>query len=692
MPNPTNDIDLLDNQGQYDWNERLHYYLYLAKILLRKYWWIIGLTTALGVGYQARQAMISKPVFSSNARLMLSGFVANPVASSGIQEQFSYWFGNQVFLLRSTDVTKAAHDRVRAFQPTLERAHVGISAQQIPDTAIIQISAWGDSREYTQAYLNALVDEYMNIRQQMKGETSERALLAIAERLDDLERQIREQEDALVEFRKNNNLIYIQEQGTAAGSNLARLRDRRADIRTQIRLLETLSIDLQLQTRELLGMETAMFDATAEINFRETKRQADQLRAQISEFSVYLKPRHPRIIQLNTDLERTLNLLEIYKNQALDQVHDRRLQLRTQLENLDIVISEQEQVALSNSRLLAEFERINANLSRSRNLYENLLRSIQNLETGQQIDTEIISILDRASPPAESRASLTRKVGEGFAGGLFAGVFILGMIGFFDSRVFSGDDLKRRFDDAVLGVIPLEAQSERGRVQLLHAKDKRHLFAEACRTLRSSIFFMGNDSSRPRLILVTSSVPGEGKSTIASNLAVAMAMTSARTLLVDGDLRRGHLAQTLDLNVKPGLSDLLQRGQRMESVIQKTAIDNLDFIAAGDYPDRPGELLLSMRMDELMDEFRNAYDYVVIDTAPILATDDTTGFCAKADSVLFVVRSAFTQARQIRTAVERLKQRGAPVAGFVLNCVDTKGTDYYYYKKYNDYYAYSPRS
>ncbi len=680
-----------DEGQQFDWAERFHYYRYLVKILLRKYWWILLLTTSIGVFYQTYKVLNSQSSFVSSSKIMLSSFVANPVSSSGIQEQFGYWFGNQRLILQTQAVRQAAEERVRAFYPDITVSPVSISTRQIQETAVIEISARGDSREYTRQYLNSLVEEFMNIRSQMKGETSERALLAIAERLDQLEDQIQRQENAVVEFRKDNNLVFIQEQGDSAGSNLARLKASRADVRTQIRLLETVGLDIDLQSPEMLGLDSLVQNSIAEQNYRQSRRDLDQLRAQRQEFSNYLKARHPRIIQLNLEIERTRNLLSIYQEQALEQIGERKAQLRAQLDNLDIIISEQEVVALNNSRLSAEFERLNANLLRSRNLYENLLRSIQSLETSRQIDPEIVLVLEPASFPIEIKESMSRNITEGALGGIFGGLAIIAAIGFLDSRVFSAEDLKRRFENPVLGIIPFEKSEKEVGVTLLHAKDKRHLFAEACRTLRSSLFFMGTDQDRPRTIMITSSVPTEGKSTIAANLAAAISLTSARTILVDCDLRRGQLSKQLGCNSKPGISELLQRGRRLETIIQKTSMENLDFISAGEYPDRPGELLLSYRMEEILRDLRKEYDYVIVDTAPILATDDTTGFSVQADKVLFVVRSTFTQTRQVRTALDRLRMRGVNIGGFILNCVDTRGADYYYYKKYNEYYAYSPR-
>lgn len=679
-----------DEQGSQslDWSDKLHGYYYLAKQLLKKFWWIPVLTVALGIFYQSYQAFRMQPTYTSQAKLMHNQFTATITDVAALRERYANWFGNQALILNSEEVRRAAHQRVAAFNPELTPPQRGvrIAPSQLPATTAILVVAESDNADYTRVYLDALLDEYMNRRQQMKGETSEMALTALTERLLVLEEEIRVKEDAVVDFRKLNNLISIQEQGNQAGSDLARLRGRQTDIRTQIRLLDALGLDYELQSPDIMGQQELLAVQGA-ANYRQAVIERDRLVAELAQYSTYLRPPHPKVIALRREIERGENLMRIYHEQALAQVEERKRQLAKEMENLDIVIAEQEEVALENSRLAAEFERLQANLLRSRSLYENLLRQMQNIETGREVTTEDVSIFQHATKPRANRVSMANMLTRGGVAGGVLGFGIVGLIGFIDNRIRSADDLKKRFSEPVFAIIPLEQRNDNGRIDLLAPKDPRHLFSEACRTVRSSLFFMGNESFRPKLIVITSSIPEEGKSTVAANLAAAVSFTSARVLLVDCDLRRGQLAKIFGIAASPGMSDVLQKARPLDAVIQKTEFENFDFIPAGNYPDRPGELLLSFRMDQAIKEMRALYDYVIFDTAPILATEDTSGFAVKADALLFVARSGYTQSRQVRAAVERLKLRGVDVSGFVLNCVDTRGTDYYYYKKYNEYYA-----
>ncbi|MDP0499551.1 MAG: polysaccharide biosynthesis tyrosine autokinase [Verrucomicrobiota bacterium JB022] len=688
-----NDFDLFEDKakggsssGPTDWQDQIRHYWQLAKLLLKRYWWLPLVMLVLGAGWRGWQAKNDQPTYRWAAKIMLSGFVAQQL-NTGVQEQFSYWFGNQKAFLESSDVRKAARERVAAFHPDLEASGVGINPVQIPDTSIIQILASGQDRQYTQYYLDALLEEYINWRQQMKGETSERALLAITEQLDDVERRIQQAEDAVVEFRKQNNLIFIQEQGDSAGSNLAALERRRSELRTQMRLIQSLGLDMQLQNPQSMGLDRALISTAATESYQEAKRSLAQMKAERDQFARYLKPRHPKMIALADEINRTQELMEIYRQQAEQQVGERKEELQVQLDNLNIIISEQEGVALENSRLSAEFDRLQANLARFRSQHESLLRSLQTIESGQDISPEIVSVLERPIYMGETRMNFQRSLIEGAMLGFVLGALLVGGLGLIDNRVISAEDLRNRFDTPVLGLIPTESQRKDGRVEILQAADTRHLFAEACRTLRSSLFFMGTDEDRPEVILVTSSVPEEGKSTVAMNLAAAISLTASRVLLIDADLRRGQIAPTLQMPRAPGLAEVLQGQISLKDAVRTIGSESLHFLASGEYPQRPGELLLSRRMDEVLAEAREAYDYVVIDSAPILATDDTTSLAQRVDVALFVVRTNYSQVRQIKGSLERLRLRGTKIGGFVLNYVDVRGGDYYYYKKYNDYYA-----
>ena len=189
-----------------------------------------------------------------------------------------------------------------------------------------------------------------------------------------------------------------------------------------------------------------------------------------------------------------------------------------------------------------------------------------------------------------------------------------------------------------------------------------------------------------RALIVTSAIPNEGKSTIASNLAITMANAGARVLLVDADLRRGDIATLMDLDGKTGLTNILRGELPWRDAVIETKSASLHVIARGPVTNQSGELLLKGTVQTMLDDMKSAYDLVIFNTAPILATDDTPTLAPHFDGTLMVIRAQFTSAKLTRNALNTLYQRQVNVLGLILNAVDTETPDYYYYR-YPKYYA-----
>jgi capsular exopolysaccharide synthesis family protein len=176
---------------------------------------------------------------------------------------------------------------------------------------------------------------------------------------------------------------------------------------------------------------------------------------------------------------------------------------------------------------------------------------------------------------------------------------------------------------------------------------------------------------------------------VTANLALTISHGGSRVLLVDADLRRGALNQLFDLSSGPGLTELLRQETSLDQVTCRTSYPNLDFIPTGKHINNPGELFLSPAADVFLKKIYSQYDYVLFDSAPILATDDTTTLAPKIDGVLFVIRGSFTRARLARQALHQLYHRQARVLGLIVNRANSNRSDYYYYK-YGYYRAKTP--
>ncbi|MGO8701142.1 MAG: CpsD/CapB family tyrosine-protein kinase [Limisphaerales bacterium] len=259
-----------------------------------------------------------------------------------------------------------------------------------------------------------------------------------------------------------------------------------------------------------------------------------------------------------------------------------------------------------------------------------------------------------------------------------------------DDRPHSFVELQDLFEETVLGQIPhIRVKDKTKAIPILTEEDDRHALAEAYRSLRSSILFRGPQEKQPKTILIASAIPGDGKSMTASNLGVILARSGARVLLVDGDLRRGRLHKQFALPESPGLSEVLGEQTPWASVVHEASIPNLSVLPRGSVPRHPGELFVRFVKQKFLKEAGSEYDYVLLDTPPIMAADDVSNLAPHVDGVLMVIRANHTSSRVARAALDLLSLRKARILGIVFNDVRSVGGDYYYYK-YKEYYASNP--
>ena len=672
---------------------RLHRY----KALLQRRWWIPVLTICLGLFVQAWLIYQTPPSFQSQSKMMLAGKL-NISQGAVYSEDSVNFYGTQIQLMQSQEVRHSAEQLVRSTHPEMQPVQVEVTVVQKPRTSIFDLVAIGSTPDYTQAYLNALMQKYLDFKKGMRAEQGSTVTTAITENVIQVEKDLRAAEDEMIDFQKQNNIGFIQEEGNSAAAYLVRLNQQYAQLKTEYDLLSLLDLDQNLDRAQgkndmPSAPNTGTDDKTSGMAFADVGPEADYLKAKQAlqlvkaereTLSKDLRPKHPKIIKLNDEITKQEKLIELYRQDTVEKLETRRKSIGKQMENLQTNIKEWETKALDLSQRLAQFNRIKAKAERLKTLYDRLLSNLKDVNVSQSVDSgDQISIMEMAGAPISVRPGLLKSLLIGLGIGVLAGIGILLLLDRIDDRMASFGEFQHHFSENVLGQIPKE--KTKGRVTLLQPDDARHVFAESYRNVRSSIFFMPYEGPRPKTMLVTSSVPNEGKSTISSNLAITMALSGARTLLIDGDLRRGALREAFGVSSKIGFSEVLKQEVNWQEVIVPTDYPNLFLLPRGKTLGQPSEHLLRDSTDALIAEMYNHYDYIIIDSSPVLAADDSTSLAPKIDATLFVVRLSYTSARLVRKSLELLYNRQVNVPGVILNYVDTSLPEYYYYQ-YSEYY------
>lgn len=667
---------------------------------LRKYWWVPVLTLTFALGAAGGYILLAPPTFVSQAAMWETEKMNLPEGASFTEDQQTY-LGTQTELLRSgrmRQLTLASLQTAGTNAVPLGKdgnpLGVKLKIAEVPKSSIFVVEASSSVPAYSQAYLDSLMDEYLeykkNIRQVVSGDT----LASISDQVQRMERDLKADQDALTSFEQSNNLAILQEEGTVAGGYLARLKTQLSDYQLESRLLEATALEQDLNGAGTNNYAGSLVDSlngqnsapSAAATARESAyQQLELLKIERDKLSKYLRPQHPKIVKLDEDIAKGQELLDLYRNQNREQLATDRQALKMKTDSVEDSIKEWEVKVVEANARIAEADRLKLNVTRTQGLYDRLVNLLQNVDISRNIDQDNLAILESASPAQRSYVPDLVALALALFVGLGLGVGIVALITVRDDRFTSVIEVNATFGDAVVGLLPEMIQKDETAISVLEPNDPRFMYAESYRSLRSALFFQPMEGKRPKILLITSTVPSEGKSTIAANLARTMALAGSRVLLVDADLRKGRLHVMLGMECAPGLVEVLRQPDILDRVIQRNSLQNFSFLSRGKDRGLSSDVFLDGSFDQVLARMRQQFDYVIIDSSPVFAADDASTLAPKADGTLFVVRSNFTGARQVREALELLHRRQAKVLGLVFNRADASARSYYYYK-YADYH------
>jgi polysaccharide biosynthesis transport protein len=671
---------------------------------LRAYWWVPVLSTLLLAGAALFYNSWSPPTYTSVAKVWETEKLRLPEGAAFTGDAATY-YGTQIELLRSVKMQEMALARLQAGRTNIiptgddnKPLRVKLQIVQAPKSSVFAIEASCSSPEYAQSFLNALTAEYVEYRRAIRKLVSGDTLSSISEQVLRLERELKTDQDALTAFEKTNNLAILQEEGTVAAGYLARLKTQKSDLQLEAQLLEATRADQDWaspgQTNAVGILSESVNNQTASsmlaANDRHSARkEVELLKAQRERFSKYLRPKHPKIVKLDNDIQRAQKLLELFQSQGEDQLAAARQAVKLRIENLQTAIKEWEGKVVEANNQLAEVSQLKLNMGRTQALYDRLVLMLQNVDISRNIDQETLAVLEAASPAKRSYKQEATLLALAVFAGLVVGVGLVFFIDLRDDRLTCLSEVTEKVNAEVMGQVPdmrRLGESEDSPIPLLSRNDERHTYAESYRNLRSALVYQqSGDQQHPKVVLVTSAVPNEGKTTVAANLAHALAFGGARVLLVDGDLRKGTLYKLLHFEPGPGLSDLLGDESLQDKVFQTNGLPNLNFMASGKIRGNPGDAFLGQGLQKLIASWREKFDYVLIDSSPVFAADDAPTLAPKVDGVIFVVRGRFSHAKSVKTALELLRQRKATVLGLVYNRARAARKEQYYYT-YKSYY------
>jgi capsular exopolysaccharide synthesis family protein len=658
--------------------------------VLKRYWWLVPLTMSVGTCIAAWVVVQMPPVFESKGS-MIVGDQVQLNEETPYSEERENFYGTQMKLMQSDEVQNRARARVETLHPELKPEEVTFEVTQDPKASFFELRVTAESATFAQAYLQACMEEYINTKKNQRLQTSDDATVGISEEMSFLNKEMESNDTAMLEFQKENNIGYLQEQGNSAAKYLTQLDQQLSDLTTEYSLGQLLDLDQNLdreQAQQAAGNASATSDAALTsygpiADYQKARQQIALLKSELADKSLVLKPKHPDIIALQDAIARQESVIVTLRAQSMEALKTHQETLRLQIENLKNVIKEQQAKALDLSSRLSEFDRLKTNADRTKAEYDELLAKFTSVGVDRNVAQDSVRIFSQASEGVSAKPELPRVLATGAGGGFLVGIMILFLIDQLDDRISSLMELQTYFPEQLLGQIPqekLEVSSP-----LLQVGDERQALIESFRTLRSSIIFLPIEGKKPKTIVITSALPNEGKTTVASNLAITLAFSGAKTLFVDGDLRSGKASRLFGAENANGFSNILLQKISWTDAVFMTPIKHLFMIPCGPSLHHTAEHLLGKVTDQFLINIYDHFDYVIFDTPPVIILDDTLCLAPKIDGTLFVVRFNNSSARSSRRALELLDQRQANVLGLICNGVTLSETEYAYNYNYQQY-------
>jgi len=389
------------------------------------------------------------------------------------------------------------------------------------------------------------------------------------------------------------------------------------------------------------------------------KQEKVNLGNKITELSKRYRAKHPKMVALNTRLGAI--------NKSIDDETDKLL-------------------VLNDKRV--QYSVLKRDVDSDKSLYEILLKRIKETEVSKDLETTNIRIVDLADvPKAPSGTNPRRDIFMGALLGISLGCGFAFLLEYFDSTIKNAVDVEAYVKLPFLGYVPSakpELKAEKD-IDMACSKVPQSRIAEAYRSIRTSIVFSTPEDRPIKTILITSTSPQEGKTTVSINLSVVFACANEKTLLIEADMRKPRISKSLGLENKEGLSSFLAGTSTLDAVIKPTFIPNLFVLSSGPRPPNPTELLTSAKTRKFLEEAKTRFDRVIIDSTPVLTVADTAILANMVDGVIDVIRASYQNIDLILRGRQRLTEVKARILGVILNNVNVKKEDSYYY--YHYYYA-----
>jgi polysaccharide biosynthesis transport protein len=711
--------------------------------LLRRSQWILAAFAAFGIFVALLYTLAQVPIYQADTTIELQGLNLNflNLKSADPTTDMPDYSGDEVVrtqikILESNSLRKRVIAKVtegprqapdtgrdplaswrkmlgmnRLRAPLSHDASVAYAAghtaiQAAEGSRIIEIVADSPDPSVAEAVANSWAQEYIDQNLESRWKTTQYTGEWLTKQIEGLRTNLESSESALREFGLSSGLMFTEEKNSVSEEKLRQL---------QQELLKAEAERAVKQSQYEISL-TASADALPEVlddpALKEYQTALVRLHGQKAELSATLTPEHYKMQKIEEQIRQLLSEIEHTRFNVVQRIQAEYEAAKRRVELIHTDYIQQVQLVTDQGAKLTHYELLKRDVDTNRQIYDSMLQKVKEVGITSAMRASNARIVDPAEAPTSPyKPDTKRNTALGLMGGFLAGCCLVTLRERVDRRIKAPSDLHGYLNLPDLGSIPnsksvfavkgqaygngarnpavngstTPARSER--LELVVAQQSQSLLAEGFRTVLASILFSGRSiSEHPKVIVVTSAGPGEGKTTTTSNLALAVAETRWRVLLIDGDLRRPRMHEIFGVPNTYGLSDVLESNDietAWRRAVVETSNSRLMLMPSGSPSHNVSTLLYSAQLPELLHLMRRHFDAVLIDTPPILALPDARILAKLTDGVVLVVRSGKTTRDSARLASRRLQQDGTPVLGTLLNDWSPESMSSYGYQSYS---------
>ena len=709
-------------------------------VILRRRWTVISVTL-IAAALSLIISFVTRPVYKASGTVMIEK-EPNILSFEDIFQIETFrddYFQTQYKLLQSRNLAERTIERLKLWEkkefsggkevtadelknPVFRRKLVDkfldrLEVKPIRMTRLVEVSFKTGDPVLASDSVNALFDSFIDMNIEAKYETTEQATEFLSQQINDLKKEISQKEQELQNYGQEKDIVILSEKETTVLDKLGEI--NKALTEAQIERVRKESYYNGIKNASLDFIPEAMNNPL----IQRLREEYLKLSREYAKMQEKFQPEYPEMLRLKAELDSARGLLKNETQRLVQAAYsDYQSALKKEFSLRELFDQQKEEAFRLNSNAIL-YNSLKIELENKKNLLESLLK--RQSETGvsarlKGLRTSNIRVIDRADIPLRPHSPKKfRNLLLALFLGLFGGLGLALVMEYLDNTIKSAEDVERYSGLPTLGVVPVFDQdailnghyyayrsgeeegdqkkkkrkqekitgvaTEPRSIELISYFAPESTFAESYRSLRTALLLSGPLSSLKSLI-ITSPLPNEGKSVTISNLAVSLAQMEKKVLLIDADLRRPKQHRIFSLKNHDGLSNYLTIGLDLKDLIKRTIVPSLYLINSGPIPPNPAELLSSGRMQTLLEKLKKDFDFVLVDTPPILSVTDSQILGKMVDGLVLVVQADRTPKEALRQTREIVDLLQLKTFGAVINALSLDNGSYYYRRYYRSHY------